>query len=48
MVWIFVLLTALSYSLVMKYVLSHVSNTAKVGNQNDTLKELVTIHQSGK
>ena len=48
MVWIFILLTALSYSFVMKYVLSHVPKTVKIVNQNEKMEELVTIHQSGK
>ena len=43
MVWIFILLTAISYSFVMKYVLSHVAKTVKVVNQNDTVKEFASI-----
>lgn len=43
MVWVFILLTAVSYGFVMKYVLSHVSKTVKVVKQNEQIEEFATI-----
>lgn len=44
MVWVFILLTAISYSFVMKYVLSHVPKTVKVVKQHGKMEEFSTIH----
>lgn len=48
MVWIFILLTAVTYSFVMKYVLSHIQKTVKVINaatpDNENGKEVASLH----
>ena len=44
MVWVFILLTAVSYSFVMKYVLSHVPKTVKVVKQTGKIEEYVSLH----
>lgn len=45
MVWVFILLTAISYSFVMKYVLSHIGKTVKIVSQNETVNEFASsIH----
>lgn len=44
MVWVFILLTAVSYCFVMKYVLSHVPKTVKVVKQHEKVEEFSAIH----
>ena len=48
MVWIFIVLTAVTYSFVMKYVLSHIQKTVKVIHavipENETIKEIASLH----
>ena len=53
MVWLFILLTAITYSFVMKYVLNHIQKPVKVMNtvnplENEHIEELASLHQSGK
>ena len=49
MVWLFILLTVVTYGFVMKYVLSHIQRTDKVVKtakilENGQMAELATVH----
>ncbi len=49
MVWFFIILTAITYSFVMKYVLHHIQKPVKVMNtvnplENEHIGELASVH----
>lgn len=49
MVWLFILLTVVTYGFVMKYVLSHIQKTAREVRtakllENGQMAELATVH----
>ena len=51
MVWFFIILTAVTYSFVMKYVLNHIQKPVKVMNtvnplENENIRELTPIHSA--